>query len=152
TSEMRKCAGSRVIRSEEAHAAGWNGRCSTPHGMTRFTAVVGILATAGALSLCATDADARPRAIVVRTASVVPDPNGHLLCIVRADSAVEIDVATRIMGATGQNLLEFGSTLIVSPIGTDDHRYHVEQDTGTTSDDARWCEVSVDRARKNDLR
>jgi hypothetical protein len=113
---------------------------------------LGIVATIVTLSLSASDAGARPKPVVLRTTAMVPDPNGHLLCIVRADSAVQIDVETRIVGTGGQNLLEFGSTLVVSPIGTDDHRYHVEQDAGTTSDDARYCEVSVDRARKNDLR
>jgi hypothetical protein len=89
---------------------------------------------------------------MVRTVAIVPDPNGHLLCLVRADSAQRIDVLSRIVGPQGTNMVEYGSTFVVSPIGTEDGRYHVEQDAGTTTDERCFCEVSVSGARRNDLK
>ena len=79
--------------------------------------------------------------------------NGHLLCLVRADSAQRIDVLSRIVGPQGtEGMVECGSTFVVSPIGTEDGRYHVEQDAGTTTDERCFCEVSVSGARRNDLK
>jgi hypothetical protein len=102
--------------------------------------------------LPAVGSEARPKPLMFRTAAIVPDPNGHFMCLVRADSASQIDVEARIVGPTGANMVEYGSTFVVSPIGSDDHRYHVEQDAGSTTDETCFCEVSVRGARRSDLR
>lgn len=106
---------------------------------------------AGALLALSSAASAHPPPAIVRTPAIVPDPSGYLLCVVRADSAVQIDVVTKILTVDRVNVTEFGSTFIASPIGTEDGRYHVEQDFGSMNDDARSCEVTVGGARKRDL-
>ena len=118
--------------------------------MSRSKTLLAVLLAGSAI--VARSADARPRPQVFRTAAVAPDPNGHVMCLVRADSLTQIDVEARIVGPTGSNLVEYGSTFVLSPIGSEDGRYHVEQDAGSTTDQTCVCEVSVGGGRRNDLK
>jgi hypothetical protein len=119
--------------------------------MRRLAAVIVTLLVMAALAT-SVPAHAAPRPIVKATPQLKPDPDGFLLCVVRADSAVKIEVTTRLLTASGGDVTEFGSAFVASPEATGDRRYHVEHDFGTTNDAARLCVVSVRGARKHDLR
>ena len=96
-------------------------------------------------------AHAAPQTVTVRTAALTPDPAGYLFCSVRADSATSVDVTTRIIAVDGTDVTEFGSSFVASPSVSDDGRYHIDNDMGSMRDDARYCEVTIRRARKRDL-
>jgi len=115
--------------------------------MTRFskTLAVGMMLALGSA------AHAAPQAVTIRTASLTPDPAGYLYCSVRADSATSVDVTTRIIAVDGSDVTEFGSSFVASPSISDDRRYHIDNDMGSMHDDARYCEVTIRRARKRDL-
>jgi hypothetical protein len=91
------------------------------------------------------------RTVQVRTASLVPDPDGYLYCKVVATSARPIGIVATIVAADGTDVTDFGTGFRASPDTTGNGDFYAEETAGSLADGARYCQVAVTGARRKDV-
>jgi len=101
--------------------------------------------------LVATGVAAEPPALTITSASIRPDADGYVYCVVVATAHKPIDMATSLVTASGADVTGFGSSLRASPLGSEDGRYHAEDGAGTFDDGESHCRVVVNNLRRQDI-
>ena len=113
---------------------------------SRIRVVCGTIGLAVAVGQLAHAAD-----FTLTTQSLVPDPKGYLSCKVTAKSATPIGIVAVIRSKSGANVTEFGTSFRVSPVASGDGLYYAEETAGSLSNRARYCEVTVTGAERDDV-